>query len=108
MKIAVPGTRTGRSGLSVSTNCSSGIASRARSSAMIRRPRHHVPMIVKTISATMIGNQPPSANLQQVGAEKRQIDDGKQRTAGTATARLLPSAAHVDEAEDRRDRHRRR
>ena len=48
MKIAVPGTRAGRSGFSIATNCSSGIASRARNSSMMRRPRHHVPMIANT------------------------------------------------------------
>ena len=105
MKIAVPGTRTGRSGFSVSTNCASGSASRARSSARIRRPRHQVPITAKTTPATTIGNQPPSAIFSRLALRKVRSTMPKTAKSGTASGEAPAAAAHVEEGEPGGDRH---
>ena len=83
-ELTIPGTRTGRAGLSASTNWLSGMASRARCSARSRRPRHQVPITEKTISATTIGNQPPSTNFSRLAERKLRSINPKNPKSGTA------------------------
>ena len=55
-------------------NSSSGTARAVRRSATSRRPVFHVVISVNSTPPITSGSQPPCDDLQQVGAEERQVD----------------------------------
>ena len=89
MNTAVPGTRTGGVATITGMKSSSGIARAVSRSATIRRPVFHVVISVKMNAPISSGNQPPCSDLQQVGAEERQVDgqeDGRHARPRPASA----------------------